>query len=166
MKKKTLLIWIIILIIIGVIIGLYLWQKNQAEEGEIGLEDEAAIRLLIENFGQALKNVSLQAPQKIVAQSIEENYQDFVSPELLSLWQNDPSLALGRITSSPWPERIEIDDIQKIDENNYLVKGRIIEITSVEVIEGGAAAEREVEIIVEKVNGKRLINNIVTGEYK
>jgi len=164
MKKNTLLIWLIILIIIGVSIGLYFWQKNQLKE-EIGLGDETAIRLLIEEFGQKLKSVSLQAPQEIVAQSIEENYKDFVTPELLSLWQNNPSFAPGRITSSPWPERIEIDEIQKIDENNYLVKGRIIEITSVEVIEGGAAAEREVEITVEKVNGKWLISNLVLKPY-
>ena len=164
MKKNTSLIWLIILIIIGVSIGLYFWQKNQPKE-EIGLGDEIAIRLLIEEFGQKLKSVSLQAPQEIVAQSIEENYKDFVTSELLSLWQNDPSLAPGRITSSPWPERIEIDEIQKIDENNYLVKGRIIEITSVEAVEGGAAAEREVEITVEKVNGKWLISNLVLKPY-
>lgn len=161
--KKTLIIVLIVLIIgVG---GFYVWQNlsnfQQSEQpGRSEQTDEALIRVVVEDFGKSLKNVSLQAPKEIVIKSIEENYKDFITPQLLDTWKADYSKALGRFVSSPWPDRIEIQEITKINDTQYLVKGKIIEITSVEEIEGGVANERDVEISVVKSNDKWLINDV------
>jgi hypothetical protein len=65
-----------------------------------------------------------------VISSLRENYSQFVSPALLAQWQSDPENAPGRVTSSPWPERIEIIDTEKLADSKYQVKGDIIEVTS------------------------------------
>jgi len=81
-------------------------------------------------------------------------------------WLSDPSQALGRLTSSPWPDRIEIKSIVPMEGNKYLVKGNIIEVTSVEVVNGGKAASRPIELTVENSTGKWLINEIKLGDYQ
>ncbi|HOQ09731.1 MAG TPA: copper amine oxidase N-terminal domain-containing protein, partial [Syntrophomonadaceae bacterium] len=70
--------------------------------------EQAVVSKLVADFGQRLKNVSLLAPDDVVTKSIKENYAEYVSPELLAQWQKDPANAPGRLTSSPWPERIDI----------------------------------------------------------
>ena len=67
---------------------------------------EAAVRHLVTEFGSRLKNVSLLATEDTVKNSIRENYGDLVSPALLGKWHNDVNQAPGRVTSSPWPERM------------------------------------------------------------
>jgi hypothetical protein len=161
--KKTLVIVLIVLIVgVG---GFYVWQNlsnpQQTEQPKQSEQtDEALIRVVVEDFGKSLKNVSLQAPKETAIKSIEENYKDFITPQLLDTWKADPSKALGRFVSSPWPDRIEIQEITKINDTQYLVKGKIIEITSVEEIEGGVTNERDVEISVIKSNDKWLINDV------
>lgn len=79
---------------------------------------------------------------------MQENYGDYVSPALLAKWLNDPLNAPGRLTSSPWPDRIEILSIEPLSEYAYEVEGEIIEITSVEKASGGVAAKRPITFVV------------------
>jgi hypothetical protein len=72
-------------------------------------EEEGAVRYVVESFGKRLQNVSLQSPD--AAQMIGEQYAEWIHPELLKVWMNDISRAPGRVTSSPWPDRIEITSI-------------------------------------------------------
>ena len=74
--------------------------------------------------------------------SIEENYAEFVTPTLLEDWMKNPQKAPGRNLSSPWPDRIEILSIEKTVKNAFEVKGEVIEITSVEKVNGGIAGKR------------------------
>ncbi|MGI6453057.1 MAG: copper amine oxidase N-terminal domain-containing protein [Syntrophomonadaceae bacterium] len=127
--------------------------------------DPAAVSKLIEDFGKTLKNVSLLAPGDAAAESIKENYADYVSPALLAQWQSDPANAPGRVTSSPWPERIEIIDTEKLSDAKYQVKGEIIEVTSVEMANGGYAAKRPISLVVEKVDQNRLITAVKLDAY-
>jgi len=112
--------------------------------------DVAEITALVEGFGKKLQTVSLLAPADVLKQSIGENYREYIAPELLDKWQNDPQKAPGREVSSPWPDRIEVLSVEKLPESGYTVKGKIIEITSVESVNGGVAAERPITLQVGK----------------
>lgn len=124
--------------------------------------DKAAIVRLIEEFGNKLQTVSLQGPKDIVKESIQENYSNFVSPVLLIEWINNPEKAPGRLTSSPWPDRIEIMRVEKLSENVYEVTGEIIEVTSTNEI----AARRPISLKVEKLENRWLIKAVTLGSYE
>jgi hypothetical protein len=165
MNKK----FIIILGIVIIIISLGIYFQNERNSNIVAPEEsatEAQIKSLIEEFGKKIQNVYLTSPEEKVKQDIEENYRDFLSPDLLASWIENPFQALGRLTSSPWPDRIEVENIEKINDSQYQVKGKIIEITSVEAIEGGAAVTRDITLIVDKINGKWLISNVSVSAYK
>ena len=57
----------------------------------------------------------------------KKNYGDYITPELLAKWQGDPQNAPGRMTSSPWPDRIEISNIERQPDGSYIANGKIIE---------------------------------------
>jgi hypothetical protein len=117
--------------------------------------EEAQIRELVDGFGKRLQNVSLLAPD--AAQQIQKQYDEFVSPALLEKWMNDLSAAPGRMVSSPWPDRVEIAALEKINVDQYVVTGSIIEVTSAEISSGEAANRIPIQIEVEKTQGRWLI---------
>lgn len=121
--------------------------------------DQTAVTKLVQEFGQRLKNVSLTAAEETIINSVTENYGDLVSAELLSKWQNYPATAPGRLTSSPWPERIEISETKKLSDSKYKIKGEIIEVTSVEMANGGYASKQPVILLVEKTDNNWLITS-------
>jgi hypothetical protein len=170
--KKALIVTLSLLLSIS-IVGCTVAQlkpggKLQNQTTDIQNNDEAAVKSLVEsvveNFGKKLQLVSLLAPEEILEQSMQENYGEYVSPALLEQWQQDPVNAPGRLTSSPWPDRIEILGTEKVSEEAYEVKGEIMEITSIESDE--IAAKRPLTLVVEKTDGKWLINNADIGEYE
>ena len=117
------------------------------------------IREIVEHFGRVLKNVSLLASDAEIIKSMETNYAEYITPDLLANWEGNPSVrAAGRLTSSPWPDRIEISGIKKNAGNSYAVSGTLIEVTSLEVQSGSIASTRSVEIKVVLYNGKWLIS--------
>jgi len=115
------------------------------------VSEEAQIKELVFNFGKRLQNVSLLAPD--AAQEIKNQYSEFVSPSLVELWMDDVSKAPGRLVSSPWPDRIEITNLSKKGTDQYEVRGNVIEVTSVEVMNGEAAAKIPVRMVLQKVQG-------------
>ena len=117
--------------------------------------EEAEIRELVETFGKTLQTVSLQAPD--AAQEIEKRYSEFVSGSLLDMWMSDVSKAPGRIVSSPWPDRIEITTLAKEGSDRYVMDGFVVEVTSVEAVNGGAAAKIPVRVVVGKDQGRWVI---------
>ena len=122
-------------------------------------QEEVEIRDLIQRFGKQLQKVSLLAPD--AAQQIKDQYAEFVSPTVLGIWMNDVSRAPGRMVSSPWPDRIEIATITKEGTGKYAISGDVIEVTSVEMTSGGAAAKIPVRLIVQKEQGHWLITGFV-----
>lgn len=98
---------------------------------------EAAVRGVIEQFGQRLRNVSLLGPRHVLEASIRREYGPYATDALLAAWLKDPSKAPGRLTSSPWPERIEIREIRRAAPDRYVVSGEIVESSS-----GGEAPRR------------------------
>ncbi|NLW22873.1 MAG: hypothetical protein GXY88_06420 [Tissierellia bacterium] len=131
------------------------------EEGREEAEDvEEAVRNLVTGFGERLKLVSLLAPEEQVVKDMEEHYKDFISSSLMEKWKEDPSKALGRLTSSPWPERIDIISIEKISDKEYRVEGEIVEVTSTEAETDDAASKTEITLTVIKDNDRWVINDI------
>jgi hypothetical protein len=158
MKKVIIILLILIIVSVGVII----YFRETAKKVNNESQDLTEIMNLVHNFGLALKDVSLLAPN--AAEEIGEKYRDFLTPDLLSKWEASPSEALGRVTSSPWPERIEVNDIEKASDTEYLLKGSIIEMTSVEETQGGNAGKQEITINVQKINDKWLICSVLSDQ--
>ncbi|MDO8515736.1 MAG: hypothetical protein Q7S28_00610 [bacterium] len=119
--------------------------------------DEEAVRDLVTRFGEKLRMVSLAAPKELLISQIEEAYSPFVSEGLLTAWRENPERAPGRFTSNPWPEKIEILLVEPSDEGSYEVQGKVIEITSINEVNGGSANEYPVALKIRNQNGKWVI---------
>jgi hypothetical protein len=133
-------------------------KSDEAEKNEV-------IKF-VQNFGEQLRMVSLLAPEDILKDTMNEYYGDYVSAELIEKWLKDPVAAPGKLTSSPWPGRIDILSVEKASENEYIVVGNIVEFTSVEMEEGGIAAKREITLNVKKTDNKLMIVDAELGEYE
>jgi hypothetical protein len=155
--------YIIIAVIVGLMALFIIYSINN--DNSLNDENHDVIKL-VEEFGGTLKNISLLAPKDEVIKAIEDNYSPYVTEELLRKWINNPRTAPGRISSSPWPERIEIGEIERLSDGEYSVKGKIIEVTSTEAGSGGAAAFRTVELIVRRVGNNWLIDEMTIGKYE
>ncbi|MFC4410103.1 hypothetical protein ACFOZY_06580 [Chungangia koreensis] len=139
--------------------------EEHASEGQSGerqppIEIDENVKELIlsivENFGYQLQNVSLLGPKEELEKSMRKHYSGLVSSELIGQWLNDPVNAPGRLTSSPWPDRIDVTDIQKVSESKYSINGEIVEITSVPEI----AAKIPIHLLVEKVGERWMITDV------
>jgi hypothetical protein len=166
MNKKLLIgIGIVLLVVVVFITGFFFW--NFMNPNTIKKDEKAEVTALVESFGSKLKEVSLSAPGEIVSQEIETIYAPFVSSTFLLNLTNDPTRAPGRDVSSPWPEKIEIISMEKLDSYTIQVKGKIILMTSVEVAQGGNAGETPIMLWVRNTNARRawLIDQLSYGEY-
>jgi len=141
-------------------------SEKGAQVNNSGEEDKKTVVTLVESFGKKLQQVSLLAPPEDLKKNMEENYGSYVTSELLTQFLNDPDNAPGRLTSSPWPDRIEITSTEKTSEGLYKVAGTIIEVTSTEQGTENAAAKRPITLEVKKVDGKWLIASVVMGNYE
>jgi len=103
--------------------------------------NDPALRETVDGFGRALRQVSLLAPDTLLDTSLREHYGTFVTPALLQQWTSDPSLAPGRLTSSPWPDHIEIESVTR-EADTCVVRGTIVYATSADATAsaGGAAS--------------------------
>lgn len=128
--------------------------------------DMCEIVMLVQEFGRRLKQVSLLAAEDMVYESMKENYTDLVvSFELFEEWISDPESAPGRLTSSPWPDRIEIDSIERLSEGKYQVEGYVIEVTSMELERCGTSLYRPIVIEVHEIKNHWLIASVKVGPY-
>jgi len=134
MNKRNAFILVLVVIAIIAFGGIFWWMQYQTQPSQ---DQSGAVRDVVTQFGSQLKNVSLLVPD--AANQIKTQYQNYVTGNLLAQWMADPSHAPGRLTSSPWPDRIEITAISSAGTGSYTVTGNIIEITSSEVLSGGAA---------------------------
>ena len=166
MNKRFLIAAAIVLLVIVVFVaGVFFW--NFLNPKTIKRAEKEEVTALVENFGSKLKEVSLSAPGEIVSQEIETIYAPFVSSTFLLNLTNDPTRAPGRDVSSPWPEKIEIISMEKLDSYTIQVKGKIILMTSVEVAQGGNAGETPIALWVRNTNarGAWLIDQLSYGDY-
>ncbi len=127
-------------------------KYNQINE----LQEESEIKKLLDLFVQRMQLITLASPLERIKEMIKDAYHELVTEELLNQWLNSPQEAPGKITSSPWPDKIEIKKLSKINPNEYQVEGSLIWMTST-----GFAKEDKVEIKILKKDSKWLL-----AEYK
>lgn len=131
------------------------------------LEDEDAARAVVEEFGKKLQNVNILADKTMAADAIVREYGPLISPALLSQWQNDPTQAPGRITSSPWPDHIQITSLDRENRSRFVIEGDIVEVSN----EGGMSVEpveavrRSAIFVVEEQGNSWRITEVVLGAY-
>lgn len=130
-------------------------SDKEQTPAEINESIEELVVSLIESFGNKLQNVSLLGPKTELEKSMKENYGGIVSPELIEQWLKDPLSAPGRLTSSPWPDRIDITDTQRQSDQKYAAKGEIVEVTGTEVVD-----RRPIQLFVEKVGEQWMITGV------
>jgi hypothetical protein len=118
--------------------------------------DSPGARDVVEQLGRRLKQVSLLAPDDIVAQQIGGAYASLVTPALLNAWTADPDSAPGRFVSSPWPDRIEVQSIEPADGGACRVEGAVVYVTSLELTTGEAASREPIVLWVQKDGGWRV----------
>lgn len=145
--------------------GINNFQWDLAEDIESGTAEMNEVTKFVQSFGEQLKMVSLSAPEDVVRDAMIKHYGDYVSADLIEKWVKDSENAPGRQVSSPWPERIDVLSAEKTDENTYIVKGTIIEVTSVELKEGGAAAKRQITLEIKRADDKFMIVDAEIGDY-
>ena len=147
--------------------GEQLQQTEASDPDASEAAAEEAVKGLVEEFGKKLRMVSLLAPEDMLRKSMREHYAAYVSPALLEAWGNDPASAPGRLTSSPWPDRIEVRSVEKLADDAYRVEGDIIETAGADGNGGGEpAAKRPVTLEVRKIDGRVLIDTAELGEYE
>jgi len=166
MNKKLLIgIGIVLLVVVVFVAGLFFW--NSINPNTIKKDEKAEVTALVETFGSKLKEVRSSDPEGMVSQEIKQVYAPFVSSNFLLDLINDPSKAPGGAASSPWPEKIEIISMEKLDSHTIQVKGKIILMTSVEMTQGGNAGEMPIVLWVRNTNvrGAWLIDQLSFGDY-
>lgn len=150
--------WVAVLaVVVVILVGGYVTLPALARSGE-----QTAVRTAVEKFGTSLQNVSLLASSTALAQSFDDAYGAYVDPMLLSRWKVDPTLAIGRYTSSPSPNRIEVAAVTRNDDGSYTVEGTVVETTSAA---DAPAATYPIHATVKKINGTWLITTLEKGTY-
>jgi hypothetical protein len=167
MTRNTILGLVALLLLVGLGVYGYMTYRGPASMS-VSSGDQGSVEVLVENFGSKLKMVSLLAPD--AAAQIQTQYAPYVSTELLQKWEADPSTAPGKEVSSPWPEKINIVSITKVDDNTYTVEGNVIEVTSAPSNSAAAtqpAAVYPVSMQVHKIDrsGEWFITSFQKGAY-
>lgn len=155
-----------IILIVIIALSLMLFGCAGSQTADQSNEDLKAVTNVVEGFGQNLQKVSLLMPTDQLKESMQENYGEYVSADLIDKWLADPQNAPGRLTSSPWPQRIDILETQKLSQDAYEVKGLIIEVTSAEQKNGEATAKRPITLKVERADDQWLITDVTLGDYE
>jgi hypothetical protein len=155
--KAQRIVLVVIAAALALAVGWLVWAKMTGNDVNQAEHNERIVREVASTFGERLGRVSLSAPRTQAAEDIREHYADLVAPELLLAWAEDPLSAPGRLTSSPWPDHIEVLDVIPLEADAYEVRARVIYMTSVEEIRGGNAGVENVRIFVERRGGLWLI---------
>ncbi len=148
-----------LLLIIG--IGLYTYSPIPPDTTSVSNANDTAIRATVTEFGTKLKNVSLLAPN--ASSTLATEYGSYIAPELLAKWQQNPNLAIGRQTSSPWPESIDVVSVTPLSESTYTVEANVIEVTNASPRE--PAAVYPITITIQKIAEKWLVTSLSRGAY-
>lgn len=159
---KFIAVGIVLLLLISVG-GYFLFKPSttmQPSEADIN-----AIYQIVGEFGERLKDVRVDvtASNQDKMAAVDWNLKQFITDRLYQEFAQSPTKIPGRDVSSPWPERIEIDSVQKLDAHTVKVAGNIIFMTSVEMAHGGNAGETPIALTLKKVNGTWLIDDVAVG---
>lgn len=160
---KDVIIGAVVLVLAALGIFYFAGMQPPPADEPVSNEEDMAVRQVVTEFGEKLKDVSLLAPADARKASMDAAYAPYLSPELLGEWEGGSPDALGRKTSSPWPDRIEIIEVRAEGER-YVALGNVIEVANSD--EGEApAAVYSVTLTLEERDGRWLIVDAAKGPY-
>ena len=95
-------------------------------------------------------------------EKIDANLKQFITDKLYQKFMKDTTTVPGKPadTKAPWPDTIEIDSVQKLDNTSYTMNGKIILMTSLQAAEGGNAGVEPITLTLKKVNGTWLVDDV------
>lgn len=140
---QRILWWVGTALLIILIVALYAFS---------GPGQQTRVAAVMTGFGGTLQQVSLLASSTDVTTAMQTSYAGYVSPDLLAQWETSPMQAPGRLTSSPWPDRILVNSMAKQSDGSYDVQGTLVEKTST-----GDAGTFPVTATVRQMSGRWLI---------
>lgn len=142
-------------------------NTSSENEPDNNINDIAAeIADLVSEFGSRLQEVSLLAPEDILAETMRDVYGDYVDESLLESWASAPAEAPGRLTSSPWPDRIEIEAIEEQADGSFKVTGSVIEVARLDADNTDTVATRSISLKLSDTSEGWRIVEITLGDYE
>lgn len=130
-----------------------------SRDGSAGpVETERTPAEVVETLGARLDMVSILAPPDAVARAMRDSWGALVDPSLLERWIANPAGSPGAATSSPRPDRIEVQGTEMLGEDRAMVRGTLVESTST-----GDTARRPVRVELARRDGRWLVTSF-TGE--
>ncbi len=168
MKHSQLFIAAFLLLIIGILVAISQYSIVPVENTEptpsvVSNMEDMVIRALVAEFGTKLQEVPLLASTTARTAAMNASYSKYVAPELLAKWYPEGADALGRQTSSPWPDHIDVIEVRPLGQN-FVVEANIIEVALSQ--EGRVpAAVLPVRLTLEKRGDRWLIIKAEKGSY-
>src|SRR5450759_3202129 len=108
---RFIVVGMVLLLVISV--GMYFLFKPSTTSPPNEADINAIYRVVGE-FGARLNDVGLIAPEQDVITAMDFNLKQLITDRLYQAFVQDTSRIPGRAaSSSPWPEGIEIDSVQK-----------------------------------------------------
>ncbi len=124
-SKPVVALIVVLVLVAGAFTALYFGPVARETRGSDAAE------AVLREFGGKLKNVSLLSENDVLVASIEENYAPYITEELLADWKANPSHAPGRLTSSPWPDRLGVGTTI-VQGSGRVMTGEVVLVTSTE----------------------------------
>jgi hypothetical protein len=148
-------------VLLGAFIAGFLLVQGVTSSGLFDFNDDrsAEAKALVEIFGERLQLVPLMGAPEVAAQAMREHYASIVHENLLEQWMYNPLAAPGRLTSSPYPDRIEVASVEKREGGTYLARGAIVEETS-----DGESGRTDVEITIAEIDSGLVIVAFTASE--
>ncbi|HEY1041448.1 MAG TPA: hypothetical protein VGE63_01850 [Candidatus Paceibacterota bacterium] len=150
--KKKLIYLVVAVVLLGLVTVLDRSLSHKVAQTTEQADATMEITKLVAEFGNHLKNVPTTANPALIPPLVDQEYRPYITDALYDRWMNDPMSVPGRATSSPWPDRMEVKDIKPAGDH-YEVVADVVEVTSVEAANGGAAVRSTVYLTVVQVDG-------------
>ncbi|HWG66137.1 MAG: hypothetical protein V4567_09855 [Pseudomonadota bacterium] len=130
--------------------------SRSAPSSQTTTDSRKAARSVVERFGKRMQEISVLAPPDAVRAELPKAYGGLLSPALLKTWQAHPDQIIGREGSSPWPDRIEVKQLD-CNAGSCSVSGDVGYITSNEVAHGGVFMRRAISLeLADAAHGWRI----------
>jgi hypothetical protein len=155
----------LLVLLVGLLVYIYMFLPTRGQGSASSRVIDPQVALVVAQFGKNMQYVPLQAPARDVRSAVDANYGAYVTPELISVWKADTKHVPGRLTSSPWPDRIEIQSVDPQADGSYIVRGVVVEVTSSEVESGGIAGTYPVTLRLARHERQWLIMQFEAGAY-
>lgn len=154
MNKTNKAVWIIggLIVLILAAAAVYMLRPQLIPAALIPADPVKGVRATVVDFGASLKGVDALAPH--ATSTIATTFAPYVAPQLLSVWTEEPTTAPVRFGSEPWPQRIEIQSVEKQKDGTYWVVGFVIEQDKT-----GDYTNNKVTVVLEKMDGKWMITD-------